>query len=254
MSVLNPFTNSSLYSSPNSYQSQNELQNQLENSLQNQPVNSQLEPSHSSSNADISKYVNNYLNIEDTNREEIKQRLIEFIKCQLGTSTKYQYSVFSTALAEIQKCKKTTHWIWYVIPSYTNYPASSPITKYFCINNPNPDYSPVMVSHYLMIPYLKNNYETIITAINTCISKSKKSINDILSNSDDIYKFYNSINVFLKRYNELKKNANTTIYDDFIKILTELNKLNPTTKTVKFSTHTPTSGGSYKLTKKNNGK
>jgi len=256
------------YLHPYTYQSQIESlansQNRLENSLLNQivhqlsPLVSQPEDTSTktkeisvlSRDVDISEYVNYYLNIKDANKEEIKKKLIEFIKCQLGKSTtSYQRSSFSNALAEIQNCKKKTCWMWYVIPSRTDYSGSSEISKYFCINNPK--YSPVMVSHYLMIPYLKKNYETIIHFIYNCILLNNK-INKILPNDDDVRKFYSSINEFLNGYNELR--PKTKFNNNFIEILTELNKLNHKQKTVQFSKHTKASGGSYKLTKKNNGK
>jgi hypothetical protein len=178
------------------------------------------EPISSSSEKDITDYVNYYLNknkIADKD-EEIKTRLVEFIKYQLG---KEKYYSFQIALAEIQNCKKKKDWIWYVIPSKTDNDSRTALNKKFCINNET--YSPVMVSHYLMIPFLKQNYETIICAIYKCLTKTKNTIKQILGN--DVIKFKSSIDEFLDGYKELKKqNKETESDNEFITILAKLQK------------------------------
>ena len=175
----------------------------------------------------ISDHVNtNFKNngVNDADIQEIKNRLQYFIIYQLGMQYhKVGKSTFNTALAEIINCHKATDWIWYIIPSKTpNAGNYTEINKLFCINNSK--YSPVMVSHYLMIPYLKTNYETIIRAIYDCTKTPKnKSITDILGN--DAIKFFSSITEFLAGYNALKPKIQSDT--DFIKILEELNSLNP---------------------------
>jgi uncharacterized protein (DUF1810 family) len=155
----------------------------------------------------------------------IKNRLIEFIKCQLGKSTSYQHSVFSKALEEITACRKKTDWIWYIIPSKTDNDSRTNTNKYFCINNDK--YSPVMVSHYLMIPYLKKNYETIITEIYKCLKT--QNIKTILSNDDS--KFIGSIKEFLTGYTNIYTQKKAPSDYQFITILYELNNtLNPIEK------------------------
>jgi hypothetical protein len=75
-----------------------------------------------------------------------------------------------------------------------------------------------------MIPYLKQNYETIIRAINDCVLK-KKTIKDILGNDD--VKFFSSITEFLNGYNLLR--YKTKQDKEFIKILEKLKKLENST-------------------------
>lgn len=107
---------------------------------------------------EITKYVDKILTSNNVNNQEIKNRLRDFIIYQFGMqehkSGDIPMSTFKTALAEILSCRKINHWIWYIIPSkIPDTEVYSETTKLFCINNSN--YSPVMVSHYLMIPYLK---------------------------------------------------------------------------------------------------
>lgn len=83
-----------------------------------------------------------------------------------------------------------------------------------------------MVSHYLMIPYLKQNYETIIRAIYHCSVKTpNKSILQILGTDIDVSKFFSSITEFLEGYNQL--NPKTESDNEFIQILDALIKLKP---------------------------
>jgi hypothetical protein len=189
-------------------------------------TNAPAQPTDSSSIEDITDYVNYYLNknkITDK-KEEIKTRLVEFIKYQLGKGKLRKIS-FNVAQDEITKCKKDEHWIWYVIPSKTPDKMSFKPSKgnaLFCINNET--YSPVMVSHYLMIPFLKKNYETIICTIYKCLTKNNKKIQEILGG--DTIKFQSSIDEFLKGYKELKtQNKEIESDNEFITILTELQTL-----------------------------
>ena len=208
------------------------------------------EPTSSSTEKDITDYVNYYLTqnkITETG-DKIKTRLVEFIKYQLGQG-KDSKTPFQTALQEIQKCDKKSDWIWYVIPSKTpdSFPSASENNKKFCINNTK--YSPVMVSHYLMIPYLKQNYENIICTIYKCLTKNKKKIQEILKH--DVVKFKSSIDEFLDGYEELKKqNKETESDNEFINTLKHLQKISKSTKS--------TAGGginylstNHKTTKKN---
>jgi len=196
------------------------------------------EPTSSSTEKDITNYVNYYLienKITDTG-EQIKTRLVEFIKYQLGQGKDSKTS-FQNALQEIQNCNKKSDWIWYVIPSKTDKDSRSDLNKKFCVNNKK--YSPVMVSHYLMIPYLKQNYETIICAIYKCVNENKKTIHEILKN--DVVKFKSSIDEFLKGYNQLTKEKKETELDNkFIELLQKLKTL----------TH-PSSGGSINYSRTN---
>ena len=183
------------------------------------------QPTDSSSIEDITDYVNYYLNKNkiDDKEDKIKTRLVEFITYQLGKGELRKIS-FNEARDEITtKCKKDEHWIWYIIPSKTDNDSRTALNKKFCINNVT--YSPVMVSHYLMIPFLKQNYETIICAIYKCLTKNNTKIQEILGG--DTIKFQSSIYEFLKGYEELKKqNKETESDNEFINILTELQVLN----------------------------
>lgn len=136
---------------------------------------------------------------------------------------------FQNALKEINGCQKTGDWIWYIIPS--KLPSDkqndgheySDLSKKFCINcTHNHNDSGLKVSHYLMIPFLKQNYETIINAIHKCLITKKTPINQLFQNGADIPKFTSSITEFLAGYNTLQNK----IADDeeFIKKLKTLSR------------------------------
>jgi uncharacterized protein (DUF1810 family) len=183
---------------------------------------------------DINNYVAYYLNENNITDENIQERLKYFIIYQLGGGGRPS---FQTALEEIMSnCTKNDHWIWYVLPSkLPDYKQSTAqkyteMSIYFCINNPN--FSQVMVSHYLMIPYLKQNYETIIRAIHHCLIENNTPIQTLFSIKADIPKFFSSITEFLDGYSEYNSES------EFIDILQELKELE--------HNHQPLSGGAIK--------
>ena len=182
-------------------------------------------------------------------KKEIKNRLIEFISYQLGK--KSGFPSFNAALSEITKCRKTLDWIWYIIPSSIG---TSENAQKFLINIQ--DNSPLMVSHYLMIPYLKNNYETIINEIYKCLDRN--DILTILGKPIDVIKFKDSIKEFLTGYTEIYSKIKTQSDFTFINILDYLinhqHIKSRRTKLTKFSEYARVSNGTNKHTKTyNNG-
>ena len=180
-----------------------------------------------STDKQIDLYVDYYLtigNVIDIN-EVIKQRLIEFIKYQLGRNGKVS---FINALDEIRKCKKISDWIWYIIPSTIG---DTPTAKKFLINRF--ENSPLTAAHYLMIPYLKKNYETIITEIYKCLETYNIQKIKIMGSDIDVIKFNDSIKHFLTAYNNISTKEDNKIRKQpsdykFINILYALNTtLNP---------------------------
>jgi len=117
-------------------------------------------------------------------------------------------STFATALNEINTNRKTSHWIWYIIPYNIANPNESNITKEFKLGDTNPNADNPEIAAYLLYQQNKyqlfNNYYKIITAIYNKLSKLPNpfilaDIEKIIGSGKygDQYKLKNSLQNFL---------------------------------------------------------
>ncbi len=128
---------------------------------------------------------------------------------------------FIKALREIQAGRKTSHWIWWILPSDIG--ESLNAVKYALGPNAT-ERGSISINTYLKNDTLRRNYLNIIKAIYEHLKKNMSKnlitiLEELLSSKIDYAKFKNSFNNF---YPELKKvvDAETKIWlDDLHEIL-----------------------------------
>ena len=158
-----------------------------------------------------------------------------------------QNKLYLTALSEIGKGKKETHWMWYIIPS--NFEPGSDNAIFFKIDTTSDSEGSLTAEQYLDNEYLRNNYIKIIVAIYEKFLKVMSSKDDRITiiktiigpgyKDIDYYKLINSIEIF---YPLLKTNYEGV---DGVSKITEfcdvLNELDPNLKLPTSSTSSVTS-------------
>ena len=148
-------------------------------------------------------------------------------------------SNFETAIDEINKGQKKTHWMWYIIPS--NLDPYSKEATFFKIDTRSDEKGSLTAEQYLDNEYLRNNYIKIIVAIYEKFLKLKGSKDDRITiiktiigpgpDEIDYKKLINSIEIF---YPLLKTNYagvdGVSKITEFCDVLKDLKVLDPNLK------------------------
>ena len=129
-------------------------------------------------------------NIDPNIPADIKEKLNIFIEAHKDINPSFHSDTssipYNTALEELtKKCKKETHWIWYIFPQPRRKNLRERSIYYSLEKNE--------VVHYLNVPLLYNHYLKIVQALTNCLSKGKK-LNKIVE--DDDVKVISSLNLF----------------------------------------------------------
>jgi uncharacterized protein (DUF1810 family) len=92
---------------------------------------------------------------------------------------------YSSALSEIQKGRKTTHWMWYIFPQITGL-GRSPISEYYAIKSL--DEAKAYINNSILAYRLREASQALLV-------HSDKSIKDILGSIDSM-KLKSSMTLF----------------------------------------------------------
>jgi uncharacterized protein (DUF1810 family) len=106
--------------------------------------------------------------------------LSRFHKAQASTSAGYD-----TALAEIRRGRKSSHWIWYIFPQIEGLGRSSTARAYAIR-----DFAEAC--DYLCDPILRSRYEEIAGAVHEQLARGI-SVEDLMSGSTDSLKLVSSL-------------------------------------------------------------
>jgi uncharacterized protein (DUF1810 family) len=109
--------------------------------------------------------------------------LERFHKAQASSSTGYD-----TALAEIHRGRKTSHWIWYIFPQLEGLGRSSTARAYALRDLAE-------ACEYLRDPILRARYEEIAGAVSEQLARGR-AIEDLMGGSTDALKLVSSVTLF----------------------------------------------------------
>jgi uncharacterized protein (DUF1810 family) len=109
--------------------------------------------------------------------------LERFHKAQASRSAGYD-----TALAEIRRGRKTSHWIWYIFPQIEGLGRSSTARTYAIRDLAE-------ACEYLRDPLLRARYEEIASAISEQFSRGC-ALEDLMGGSTDALKLVSSLTLF----------------------------------------------------------
>jgi len=109
--------------------------------------------------------------------------LERFHKAQANASAGYD-----TALAEIRRGRKTSHWIWYIFPQIENLGRSSTARAYAIRDLAE-------ACAYLRDPLLRARYEEITGAVSEQLVRGR-ALDDLMGGSTDALKLVSSLTLF----------------------------------------------------------
>lgn len=95
---------------------------------------------------------------------------------------------YDTALAEIRRGRKTSHWIWYIFPQIEGLGRSSPARTYAIRDLAE-------ACEYLRDPLLRARYEEIAGAVSDQLARGV-SLEDLMGSSTDALKLVSSLTLF----------------------------------------------------------
>lgn len=95
---------------------------------------------------------------------------------------------YATALAEIRRGRKTSHWIWYIFPQLAGL-GHSPMATRFAIRDLDE------ASNYLRDPLLRARYEEIARAVHTQLGHGL-ALEELMDSQIYALKFVSSITLF----------------------------------------------------------
>jgi uncharacterized protein (DUF1810 family) len=97
-------------------------------------------------------------------------------------------SGYDTALAEIRRGRKTSHWIWYIFPQIEGLGHSSAARAYAIRDL-------VETCAYLRAPLLRTRYEEIAGALSDQLARGR-ALEDLMGGSTDALKLVSSLTLF----------------------------------------------------------
>jgi uncharacterized protein (DUF1810 family) len=109
--------------------------------------------------------------------------LERFHKAQASSSAGYD-----TALAEIRRVRKTSHWIWYIFPQIAGLGRSSTARAYALRDLAE-------ARAYLRDPLLSARYEEIAAAVSEQLTRGR-AVEDLMGSSTDALKLASSLTLF----------------------------------------------------------
>ena len=95
---------------------------------------------------------------------------------------------YDTALAEIRRGRKTSHWIWYIFPQLAGLGHSAMAEKYAIRDLAE-------ACDYLRDPLLRARYEEITSAVTDQLARSR-SLEDLMGSRIDTLKLVSSLTLF----------------------------------------------------------
>jgi uncharacterized protein (DUF1810 family) len=95
---------------------------------------------------------------------------------------------YATALAEIHRGRKTSHWIWYIFPQLAGL-GRSPTARAYAIRDLNE------ACDYLRDPILRARYEEIAGAVSDQLARGV-ALEDLMRGRTDALKLISSITLF----------------------------------------------------------
>src|SRR5687768_13130475 len=95
---------------------------------------------------------------------------------------------YDTALAEIRRGRKTSHWIWYIFPQLAGLGRSS-VARTYAIRDI------AEACEYLRDPVLRARYEEIADAVSGQLARGV-SLEDLMGSRIDALKFVSSVTLF----------------------------------------------------------
>ena len=95
---------------------------------------------------------------------------------------------YDTALAEIRRGRKTTHWIWYIFPQPTGL-GHSPMAQKYAIRDLTE------ARDYLRDPLLRARYEEITAAVSDQLARGR-ALEDLMGSRIDALKLVSSLTLF----------------------------------------------------------
>lgn len=95
---------------------------------------------------------------------------------------------YDTALAEIRRGRKSSHWIWYIFPQIDGLGRSS-ATRAYAIRDL------AEANAYLRDPLLRARYEEIAVAVDEQLARGR-ALEDLMGGSIDAFKVASSLTLF----------------------------------------------------------
>ena len=95
---------------------------------------------------------------------------------------------YDTALAEIRRGRKTSHWIWYIFPQLAGLGRSATARAYAIRNLAE-------ACDYLRDPILRARYEEITEAVSDQLTRGR-SLEDLMGSRIDALKLVSSVTLF----------------------------------------------------------
>ena len=99
-----------------------------------------------------------------------------------------RWAGYDTALAEIRRGRKTSHWIWYIFPQLAGLGRSSMSEKYGIRNLAE-------ACDYLRDPFLRTRYEEIATAVRDQLARGI-ALEHLMGSRIDALKLVSSVTLF----------------------------------------------------------
>jgi uncharacterized protein (DUF1810 family) len=99
-----------------------------------------------------------------------------------------RWTGYDTALAEIRRGRKTSHWIWYIFPQLAGLGRSSMAEKYAVRDLAE-------ACDYLRAPLLRARYEEITTAVRDQLARGL-ALEDLMGSRIDALKLVSSLTLF----------------------------------------------------------
>jgi len=98
------------------------------------------------------------------------------------------FAGYNTALAEIRRGRKTSHWIWYIFPQLDGLGRSSTARAYAL-------HDLAEACAYLRDPLLRARYEEIAGAVSEQLDRDR-ALKELMGSSIDALKFASSLTLF----------------------------------------------------------
>ena len=99
-----------------------------------------------------------------------------------------RHAGYDTALAEIRRGRKTSHWIWYIFPQLAGLGRSAMAEKYAIRDLAE-------ACDYLRDPLLRARYEEITTAVGDQLARGT-ALEDLMGSRIDVLKLVSSLTLF----------------------------------------------------------
>jgi uncharacterized protein (DUF1810 family) len=98
------------------------------------------------------------------------------------------FAGYATALEEIRRGRKRSHWIWYVFPQLDGLGSSSTARQYAIRDLDE-------AGEYLRDPVLRNRYEEITAAVKKRLA-ARSTVEDLMGGDTDALKLASSLTLF----------------------------------------------------------